>query len=268
MGRRWSFSVLVYTGFILLPIYWLAVLSLQPNHVSKSTLNLIPTPLTFENYAYILSQQNWTMGYLNALIYVGINLCLTLAVSVPAAYSFARFRFIGRDQAFFFAFMLRVIPPAILIVPLVQLFSAMGMIDTYLAVALAHCIFSVPIAIWILEGFISAIPKELDEMAAADGYGPLGYVFRILLPQLRTGLGVSAFFSFMFSWVELTIANTLTTVNTKPIGVVMRIVAEPLGQVHVGIASAASILMLLPGLVLVWFLRRHLAHGFSLGRVN
>jgi glycerol transport system permease protein len=78
---------------------------------------------------------------------------------------------------------------------------------------------------------------------------------------------VAAFFSFMFSWVELIIANALTTVNAKPIGVVMRLVADPLGFVHIGISSAASILMLIPGLIFAILLRKHLARGFSMGRL-
>jgi glycerol transport system permease protein len=266
--KRWSKSVVLYTLFMLGPLLWLAVLSLQPNTVSIRTANLLPSPVSLANYQYIFSHENWVEGYANAVIYVAINLTLTLAVSLPAAFAFSRYRFAGRDQAFFFAFVLRLIPPAIMIVPLVQMFSAVDLVDTHLAVALTHCLFTVPISIWILEGFISSIPIELDEIAAVDGYSRGRFFFHVLLPQIRTGIGVAAFFSFMFSWVELTIANALTTVDAKPIGVVMRLVAEPHGAVHIGISSAASILMLIPGMLLVWLLRRHLARGFSMGRVG
>ncbi len=266
--KRWSKSVLLYTFLTLAPLYWLAVLSLQPNAISISSPNIFPAPISLENYTFIFSKRNWIDGYANALIYVAINLTLTLAVSLPAAFAFSRYKFVGREQAFFFAFVLRLIPPAITIVPLVQMFSAVDLIDTHLAVALAHCLFTVPISIWILEGFISSIPIEMDEIAAVDGYSQGAFFMRILLPQIRTGIGVAAFFSFMFSWVELTIANALTTVEAKPIGVVMRLVAEPNGGVHIGISSAASILMLMPGMLLVWLLRRHLARGFSMGRVG
>jgi glycerol transport system permease protein len=153
-------------------------------------------------------------------------------------------------------------------IPAIQLFSSAGLIDTYFAVALAHCLFTVPISIWILEGFMSSVPTELEETAAIDGYSPRAIFFKIMLPQFRAGIGVTAFYCFIFSWVELVLANALTTVNAKPIGVVMRTVASPLGGFHVGIAAAASILMLIPGAALAWFLRRHLARGFSMGRVS
>lgn len=266
--RRWSKTVLAYTVFLLVPICWLAVLSLQPDSVSRSTLTIWPDPLSLENYRFVFSRDDWVTGYANALIYVAINMIITLTVALPAAYAFSRFRFVGSEHALFFALIFRLLPPAIIMIPLVQVFSSAGMIDTHLAVALSHCLFTIPISIWILEGFISSIPTDLEEIAAADGYSPPGYFFKILLPQIRTGLGVTAFFCFLFSWVELILANALTTVEAKPVGVVMRLVASPLGGVHIGISAATSVLMLLPGIALVWALRRHLARGFSLGRIS
>ncbi|MEW7008642.1 MULTISPECIES: carbohydrate ABC transporter permease [unclassified Lentilitoribacter] len=266
--RRFSKSVLLFSAFLLVPIYWLVVLSLQPNLVSETSANIIPNSITLENYRYIFSQKNWVDGYVNTAIFVAINVLITVSISLPAAYAFSRFLFIGREHAFFFVFIFRLVPPAIMIIPFVQMFSAVNMIDTHFAVALAHGVFTIPISIWILEGFISAIPKEMEEAAFVDGYSRFSFFIKILLPQIKTGIGVAIFFSFMFSWVELTIANALTTVDAKPIGVVMRIVASPLGQVHIGISSAASVLMIVPGLILVWLLRKHLARGFSMGRVG
>lgn len=266
--KRWSKTVLAFAVFSLLPIYWLIVLSLQPNQVSESALHVLPSPFTWQYYAFIFNSPDWVNGYLNAAIYVAMNVTITMSVALPAAYGFSRYRFAGDRHAFFFAFVLRMIPPAIVMIPLVEMFSSAGMIDTHLAVALAHCLFTVPIAIWILEGFITAIPPEMDEIAKLDGYSRISFFVKILLPQIRAGIAVAAFFCFVFSWAELILANSLTTVQAKPIGVVMKIVASPLGQVHIGIASAASVLMLIPGAVFVWFLRKHLARGLSMGRVG
>ena len=268
VSKGWSKTVLAYCLFMVIPLYWLLVLSLQPNEVSARQANLLPRPVSLQNYLAIFFQENWTDGYINALIYVSCNIVITLFVALPAAYAFSRYKFIGSNQAFFFAFIFRMIPPAIIIVPLVQMFSAAQLIDTYIAVALAHSMFTIPIAIWILEGVLSSVPGEMEEIAQADGYTKPGFFLKILIPQIKTGIAVAVFFCFMFSWVELTIANALTTVTTKPIGAVMRIVAEPLGQVHIGISSAASILMIIPGFILVWFLRNHLARGFSMGRIG
>jgi glycerol transport system permease protein len=139
--------------------------------------------------------------------------------------------------------------------------------DTYLAVAIAHCFFNVPLAIWILEGFISSVPKELDESAALDGRGTAGFLFRVLAPQIAPGIAVTAFFCFLFSWVEFLLSNALTLIDIKPIGAIMTRVGGVM-TADVAVFAAASMIGMLPGLVLIMFVRNHLARGFSLGRVG
>ena len=164
------------------------------------------------------------------------------------------------------AAMFRMLAPAILLAPFVQIFSDLGLIDTHVAVAIAHCFFNVPLAIWILEGFISAIPREMDESARIDGHGLASFMLRILIPQIAPGIAVTAFFCFMFSWIEYMLSNALTTVDAKPIaGIMTRAAGVMTGDV--ALLSAASVLGLLPGLLLIIFVRKYLATGFSMGRV-
>src|SRR5688572_31417122 len=112
-------------------------------------------------------------------------------------------------------------PPAVFLLPFFQLYSSVGLFDTPFAVALAHTLFTVPLAVWILEGFMSGIPREIDETAYLDGYGFWRFFLRLFLPLVRSGVGVTAFFCFMFSWVELLLARTLTSVDAKPIAATM-----------------------------------------------
>ena len=79
--------------------------------------------------------------------------------------------------------------------------------------ALAHCFFNLPIAIWILEGFISSVTAELDELARIDGYNLATYFRKILLPTIASGIAVAAFFCFLFSWTEVILSNALTTID-------------------------------------------------------
>jgi glycerol transport system permease protein len=149
----------------------------------------------------------------------------------------------------------------------VQIFSELDLIDTHIAVALAHCFFNVPLAIWILEGFISSVPREMDESAMLDGYSFPRFFAKILLPQIAPGIAVAAFFCFMFSWIEFLLANALTTIDAKPIAGIM----TRAGGVLVGdyaLLAAASVLGLLPGVILIFFMKKHLARGFSMGRVS
>ncbi len=119
-------------------------------------------------------------------------------------------------------------PPAVFALPFFNLYSAIGLFDTPWAVALAHCLFNVPLAVWILEGFMSGVPREIDETAYLDGYSFPRFFVKIFMPLIASGIGVAAFFCFMFSWVELLLARTLTTVNAKPIAATMtRTVSAP-----------------------------------------
>jgi glycerol transport system permease protein len=206
------------------------------------------------------------MGYVNSLAYVLLNTVLSVAVALPAAYAFSRYRFMGDKHLFFWLLSNRMAPPAVFALPFFQLYSAIGLFDTHLAVALAHCLFNVPLAVWILEGFMSGVPRELDEMAYIDGYPFSRFFLKIFVPAIAAGIGVAAFFCFMFSWVELLLARTLTSVAAKPISAVMTRTVSAAGM-DWGLLAAAGVLTLIPGALVIWFVRNYIARGFALGRV-
>src|SRR5262249_30529662 len=160
----------------------------------------------------------------------------------------------------------RMAPPAVFALPFYQLYSAVGLLGPPGAVALAHTLFNVPLAVWILEGFMSGVPKELDETAYVDGYPFWRFFLRIFVPTIAAGIGVACFFCFMFSWVELLLAKTLTAVEAKPIAAVMTQPASTAGYQR-GLLAAPGSLSLLPGAVVIYFVRNYIAKGFALGRV-
>jgi glycerol transport system permease protein len=266
MRARIPVAATIYVALLMVPFYWLVLMSVKSNKEIMGGVSFWPAAPTFENFDLILSDPAWYLGYVNALAYVAINVVISVGVAIPAAYAFSRYHFMG-SRALFFGFLLfRMMAPAILLVPFVQIFSDLGLIDTYIAVAIAHCFFNVPLAIWILEGFISAIPREMDALAKLDGYGPFRFATRILLPQIAPGIAVTAFFCFMFSWIEFLISNGLTTVDAKPIsGIITR--AGNVLAANASLLAAASVLGLIPGILLIIFVRKHLVRGFSMGRV-
>ena len=229
----------LYIVFLMVPIYWLVNMSFKTTNEILGTFSLWPREFTLENYRAIFTDPTWYNGYINSLTYVVMNTWLLTN---------------------------RMAPPAVFALPFFQLYSAIELFDTHLAVALAHCLFNIPLAVWILEGFMSGVPKELDETAYLDGYSFPRFFVRIFIPTITAGIGVAAFFCFMFSWVELLLAKTLTSVEAKPIAATMTRTASTSGY-ELGLLAAAGTLTIVPGAFVIYFVRNYIAKGFALGRV-
>ena len=256
----------LYILFLMLPIYWLINMSLKDNNEILGSFSLWPQNLTFENYITIFTDKSWYSGYINSITYVLMNTVISICVALPAAYAFSRYRFLGDSHLFFWLLTNRMAPPAVFALPFFQLYSSVGLFDTHIAVALAHCLFNVPLAVWILEGFMSGVPKEIDETAYLDGYSFTRFFTRIFMPLIASGIGVVAFFCFMFSWVELLLARTLTSVVAKPIAATMTRTVSAAGM-DWGVLAAAGVLTIIPGALVIYFVRNYIAKGFALGRV-
>ncbi|WP_097109032.1 carbohydrate ABC transporter permease [Hoeflea halophila] len=264
---RYSFLVpLIYIVLLMLPIYWLINMSFKTNAEILGAFSLWPRDPTIANYMVIFTDPSWYSGYINSIIYVVMNMVIAVAVALPAAYAFSRYRFLGDKHLFFWLLTNRMAPPAVFALPFFQLYSAFGLIDTHIAVAIAHCLFNVPLAVWILEGFMSGVPKEIDETAYIDGYSFPKFFVKIFMPLIASGIGVAAFFCFMFSWVELLIARTLTVTDAKPIAATMTRTVSASG-LDWGVLAAAGVLTIIPGALVIWFVRNYIAKGFALGRV-
>ena len=253
----------LYIIFLMLPIYWLINMSFKTTNEILGTFSLWPHNFTLDNYIKIFTDRTWYQGYINSLSYVLMNTVISVTAALPAAYAFSRYKFLGDKNLFFWLLTYRMAPPAVFALPFFQLYSASGLFDTYLAVALAHCLFNIPLAVWILEGFMSGVPRELDETAYVDGYSFWRFFIKIFLPSIAAGIGVAAFFCFMFSWVELLLPKTLTSVEAKPIAATMTRTASTAGY-ELGLLSAAGTLTIIPGAFVIYFVRNYIAKGFAL----
>ncbi|HCP80511.1 MAG TPA: carbohydrate ABC transporter permease [Octadecabacter sp.] len=252
----------LFIVFAILPLVQMTMLSFV---VTLSTDDSQIGDLTLANYANIWSDPNLRSAFVNSIAYMLINICITVPVAIPAAYGFSRMSFVGDKQLFFAFIAFRITPPVVLTLPIFQLFSALGVVNSVFGIALAHCLFNLPISIWILQGFISAIPKEVDETAFLDGYSKPRFIWTFLLPQIVPGIAVTAFFCFMFSWVEVVFARILTTTNGKPIS--MAINALFGFQTDIGLVMAVTVASMIPGAVLLFLMRNHLSRGFRVGTV-
>lgn len=251
-------ALLLLGAFVLLPFAQTVLLSfvatLPHEDVPEGALSLV-------NYRNILASPALMAALVNSAIYVVLNVALCIVVGLPAAYALSRYRFVGDRHFLFLLLAFRMTPPVVLSLPVFILFAQFGLVNSPVGIALVHCLFNLPIAIWILESFISAVPRELDETAFIDGQRLPGFLVRHLIPAIAPGIGVAAFFCFIFSWVEVVFARALTVTAGKPI--TMAINALFGFQTDVGLVMAMTVVSLVPGVAMIWFVRNHIAHGFT-----
>ncbi|QDC09137.1 carbohydrate ABC transporter permease [Oceanicola sp. D3] len=243
--------------FIALPLVQTVMLSFT---ATLPRDGVEPGQFTLRNYIHIFQSPALVASIGNSFLYVSLNVALCLAAGLPAAYAFSRYRFTGDRHLLFAMLAFRVTPPVVLSLPIFILFSKVGLVNSPVGIALVHCVFNLPVAIWILESFISAVPREFDETAFLDGQSLRGFFFTKLIPAIAPGIGVAAFFCFIFSWVEVVFARILTGTGGKPI--TMAINALFSFRTDTGLVMAMTVFSLLPGVLMIVFVRRHIARGF------
>ena len=255
---RWI-ALVLYISFLFLPLVPVLSISFQ------STLQGGEIPVgefTWTNYLHLVENPALRDAIINSVSYVAINIFVTIPVAFLAAYGFSRYSFIGDKHLFFGFLALRMIPPVVMVLPVFLIFSRLDLVNTPLSIALAHCLFNVPISIWVLESFLSAIPVELDEAAFIDGYSFFSFFTRILVPLMAPGIAVACFFCFMFSWVEVVFARVLTITQGKPIS--MAISALFSFRTDLGLVMAMTVVSIIPGSIMIYFVRNHIAKGFTI----
>lgn len=217
---------------------------------------------TMLNYANVFRDADLLASLGNSLIYVSLNVLLTLLVALPAAYAVSRYRFVGDKHLLLLLLAFRITPPVVLSLPVFLLFARLNLLNSPVGIAVVHCLFNVPIAIWILSSFMTAVPRAFDETAFLDGHSRTGFFIRFMMPAIAPGIGVTCFFCFIFSWVEVVFARILTSSGGKPVTMAIQ---NLFGfQTDVGLVMAMTMISLLPGIVLIFFVRNHISKGFQL----
>lgn len=267
-GRKLIFTALVlaYGAAILFPVFWIATMMVKPEQVmfERPTVWLF-TP-TVEHFAYIFEQGfHWSL--ISSLIVAGFSTLLVVLVGTPAAYAFARFRMWRRDDLFLFVLATRMAPPMCLVIPFYLIYSKIGLIDTYTGLIIAYLTFNLSFYVWVLCSFCRDLPIELEEAAMVEGYPRWQVLLRITLPLLRPGIVATAVLCFIFAWNEFLFAFMLggKAIKTLPVAIPTLITTT---GVRWGELSIVGIVALLPVLMIVFLLQRHIVRGLTMGAVK
>lgn len=261
----------------VIPIAWTILTSLKP---ARQTFALPPVFMfmpTLESYLAVFGRRadlgyravdiNFWFYMRNSLVAAVGSTLLTLGVSSLAAYGLSRFYFRGKRLITFAIISTRMLPPIGAVVPLFLVMHETNLLDTHIGLILVYTAFNIPLAVWMLRGFMDELPKELDEAALIDGCSRFGVATRIIMPLIGPGLGATAVFSFLLCWNDFAIAFVLTSraATTLPVIVLSFIVEE---GVMWGQMSAAVTCAMLPAVVLLVLAQRHMVKGLTMGAVK
>jgi multiple sugar transport system permease protein len=266
--RRTAWAVLAVAVVIAVtPYVWLVLTSFKTRVDILSphpTWHFAPT---WANYPAVFIGKEYLPLLWNSLLIAGFSTLLSLAIGAPAAYVFARERFPGREDLFFFFLTTRMAPPISIAVPLFLFFTATGMIDTLHAVIIAHTSFNLSLVVWMMRGFFADIPREIDEAAQMDGRSRLGAFLGVVLPLAAPGLAATAVLCFILSWNEFLYAFLLAAFEGRPLTVGIPGLVTPHGTLW-GQVAAVAVVATLPIVVFAMLVQRHLVRGLTFGAVK
>jgi ABC-type glycerol-3-phosphate transport system permease component len=260
---------LILVIIVLGPIYWIVSASLKnPREIIQATPSLWPQEIYLDNYAQLFGTTPYLTYLINSIMVAALTMLATVIVATLAGFSMYRLRVRGSDWLSRAVLLCYMVPGTLLLVPIYAFLASEGLVDTLLSLVIVNVAFASPFCVWLLRGFFDAIPRELDEAAAADGAGPLTILWSVDLPLLLPGLGTISLYAFIYSWTEFVFASQLIVsdgLKTLPIGL-----SAIMGQynVHWGLLMAGASLTMLPVALLFAAIGRYFVRGLTAGAVH
>lgn len=266
---KWVAGIVII-GWSLAPIYWALVVSLT-TPAGLQSMTLIPHPLTVSYFSQILggsASGPFLQSLRNSAVESALTTIVTVVVAVLAAYPFARWKFRGSRTLFLVILGTFALPVYAVLIPLYQFISDIRQIDTYQAIVLINVSASLPLAIWLLRAHIAALPADIENAARLDGAGTVSLLRRVVLPLIAPGVAAAAVIVFLTSWAAYLIPLAFApTLRTSPLTVLIPQYASRYGQ-NYGLQAAAGLIALLPPVIVIIWLNRHLMRGLLTGALK
>lgn len=255
--------VLIY----LFPFVWVIMTSVKPTALVMSSPPVFLFRPTMNHYQRLHTEWAFFGKVVNSLIVSSGTTALSTIIGMFAAFSLSRFMFKGKNFLPIWILSFRFFPIVAILLPLFLMFKYLKLIDTHIALILVNLIPTLPFSIWLLQGFLEEIPLELDEAAKIDGCGYLVILWRIIFPLAKPGVAVTAIFTFLFSWNEFFIPLALTRTKTNTVTVAFGGFKQQF-RFDWGAMCAAAVICLIPLLVIVVLMQKHIIRGMTLGAVK
>lgn len=251
----------------IVPILWMAITAVKPTpEVMSVTPRWIPSSITFAHFWALLDRRPFFLWLANSLQVALLATAITIVVTTFAAYSLARLKWPGRNLVFAILVAAMFVPWEINSIPLFFIVKDMGLLNTFMAVALP--LSALPVSLFLLRQFFINIPTDLEDAARIDGCGHLRILWHIIVPVSLPAYGALAIFIFIFAWNEFfwsLVALQRSGVRTLPIGLKTLVAAS---DIQYDLMMAGSFMATLPALVVFLLLRRHVIAGISMAGVR
>lgn len=262
----YAFSLIIVI-FALVPFLWTVVSSLKLD-TDIYREGFLPTRPTLQNYIGVLSDSTMMGYFFNSLQISLLSTLVSTAVSILGAYGFSRYKFPGRKTLLYSIMFTRVLPRVTLLIPFFVILSNMGLVNTKAGLVLVYLIIGMPVSVWLMKGYIDAIPYEVEEAALIDGCGPIRTLVRVVIPMVAPSIAAISMFAFILSWNEFLFPRVLTTApDIRPISVGLAFYIDDV-KVQWGMLMAASVLMSIPAIIVFSFAQKYIVHGLSEGAVK
>jgi multiple sugar transport system permease protein len=265
----WSIAILVVLLYALIPVIWIASLSLKPAD-QLSDRKFLPQEISWDNYDTIFSTTEFTHALINSVGIAGIATLISIVLAAMAAYALARLDFAGKAVILSGALAVAMFPPISIVGSLFNIWRDVGLYDTWLGLIIPYLTFTLPLAIYTLSAFFREIPWELEQAAQVDGATPWQAFTKVIVPLAAPGVFTAAILVFIFAWNDFIFANTLTSTDearTVPATLAFFTGGSQFEQ-PIGAISAASIVVTIPIIIMVLIFQRRIVAGLTAGAVK
>ncbi len=273
-NRRWALyaayaSLIVFVIFFLFPPYYMLITSLKTNaEIAALSTNpwIIEKGMTISHYVSLLSETAFPRYFLNTAIVTLCVVSLTMVISVLAAYALSRLKFWGAGFLATGVFLTYLVPDTLLFIPLFKIVGWLGLLDSYWVLVLVYPTITVPFCTWIMIGYFSSIPRELDEAALIDGANHLQMLTKVFIPVALPGIIAAMIFAFTVSWASFIYPLAYIYSDDQMVLTVGTVTTLIKGDVfHWGGLMAGALLAAAPPVIIYAFLMDYYIAGLTSG---
>jgi multiple sugar transport system permease protein len=266
-------TLVILGVFTVVPLYAMVTSSLKPLADVQGTFTWWPSHLTLDPFIDMWSTVPLARYFVNSLVICSCATIASVVLAIVAAFAVSRFSFRGRTVFTTTVLSTQMFPGILFLLPLFLIFvninsvTGIQLVGSQVGLIITYLTFTLPFSVWMLVGYFDSIPRELDEAAMVDGCGPLGALWRIVLPAARPGVIAVAIYSFMTSWGEVLFASVMTTDENRTLAVGLRQYSTQT-NIYWNQIMAASLVVSIPVVIGFLLVQRQFVAGVTAGAVK